>query len=71
MPLIQYDKEENLGLGWSSDAFNAGVQGGLISAATGMTSSLTSGMLGDLNLFDGNKLGLSDKIFNTQSIKAL
>uniref|UniRef100_A0A7C3E7Q2 M23 family metallopeptidase n=1 Tax=Gracilinema caldarium TaxID=215591 RepID=A0A7C3E7Q2_9SPIR len=68
---LQYDKDGNLlGLGWSSDAFNAGVQGGLISAATGMTSSLTSGMLGELNLFDGNKIGLSDKIFNTQSIKA-
>jgi hypothetical protein len=43
---LQYDKDGKLlGLGWSSDAFNAGVQGGLISAATGMTSSLTSGML--------------------------
>ncbi|AEJ19217.1 M23 family metallopeptidase [Gracilinema caldarium] len=40
---ITWDAEH--GLGWSSDAFNAGVQGGLISAATGMTSSFTSGML--------------------------
>jgi len=65
---ITWDKEH--GFGWSADAFNAGVQGGLISAATGMTSTFTSGMLGQMNLFDGNKLGLSDKIFNTESIKS-
>jgi len=65
---ITWDKEH--GLGWSADAFNAGVQGGLISAATGMTSSFTSGVLGELNLFDGNKIGLSNNIFNTESIKS-
>ncbi|TCW60156.1 hypothetical protein, partial [Treponema sp. J25] len=45
---ITWDKEH--GFGWSADAFNAGVQGGLISAATGMTSTFTSGMLGQMNL---------------------
>jgi len=47
---ITWDKEH--GLGWSSDAFNAGVQGGLISAATGMTSSFTSGVLNNWNAGD-------------------
>jgi hypothetical protein len=49
---ITWDKVH--GLGWSADAFNAGVQGGLISAATGMTSSLTSGLLNNWNA--GEKL---------------
>ena len=57
------------GLGWSEDAFNAGMQGGLISAATGMTSTFTSGMMGQMNLFDGNNLALSNAVFDTGSIQ--
>lgn len=47
------------GLGWSSDAFSAGVQGGLASAATGMTSTFTSGALGLLNSGQGMLSGFS------------
>jgi hypothetical protein len=62
---LTYDKDGNItGLGWSADSFNAGVQGGLVSAATGMTSSLTSGVLnnwsaGD-NLFGFSQLNQRD-----------
>jgi len=53
---LTYDKDGNItGLGWSADSFNAGVQGGLVSAATGMTSSLTSGLL--------NKWNAGEKLF--------
>jgi len=57
------------GFGWSADAFNAGMQGGLISAATGMTSTFTSGMMEQMNLFDGNNLALSNAVFDTGSIQ--
>ncbi|MFA6506911.1 MAG: hypothetical protein WCT14_12455 [Treponemataceae bacterium] len=58
------------GLSWSGDAFSEGVRGGLIGAATGMTSSLTSGMLGQMNLFDGNRLGLVESVFDKKSIES-
>jgi hypothetical protein len=52
---LTYNEDGKItGLGWSQNSFNAGVQGGLISAATGMTSSLTSGLLNNWNA--GEKL---------------
>ena len=66
---ITWDKEH--GFGWSADAFNAGVQGGLISAATGMTSSLTSGVLGVINLYGRNSGALNPLLYNTKGISDL
>ncbi len=62
---IQWDGK---GLLWSSDAFNAGMQAGLVNAAVGMTSTFTAGSLGQMNLFDGIRNPLTDKVFNTASI---
>ena len=57
---IQYDEYGNaLGLGWSGDAFSASVQGGLISAATSMTSTFTSGYLNITNATEELMMGFS------------
>jgi len=63
---ITWDAEH--GLGWSNDAFTAGVQGGLVSAATGMTSTFTSGMLNNWNA--GDKLYGFSKL-NQQDVYTL
>ena len=69
---IQYDEYGNaLGLGWSGDAFNAGVQGGLISAATSMTSTFTSGALGVIDLYGRNSGALNSLLYNTKGIGEL
>ncbi len=56
-------------LGFSGNAFESQFKGGLGGLVGGMTSTFTSGLMGQMNLFDGNSLGLSDKIFNTDGIK--
>ncbi|OHD19253.1 MAG: hypothetical protein A2Y37_07140 [Spirochaetes bacterium GWB1_60_80] len=58
------------GISWSGDAFGQGVQGGLISMASGMASTFVGGSLGLANLYDGNAVSLSSNIFNTQNISA-
>jgi len=69
---LDYDDEGNItGLGFNDDAFSSGIQGGLVSAATGMASTITSGSMGLWNLNDGNGIGLSSNVFNTNAINNL
>jgi hypothetical protein len=57
---VTWDKEQ--GLGWSSDVFAAGVQSGITNMAVSMTSSFTTGMLGELNVGENvsKALGFTD-----------
>jgi hypothetical protein len=57
-------------LGWSGDAFKSQFDSGLISMAGSMVNTFTNGSLGQVNLFDGNGIGLTDTIFNRSGIES-
>ncbi|MDR2103915.1 MAG: M23 family metallopeptidase [Treponema sp.] len=61
-----YDREQ--GFGWSKDVFSQGIRSGAVTSLVDMTGTFTGGMLGQLNLFDGNYNALAGNIFNRENI---
>jgi hypothetical protein len=59
------------GLGFDSDAFSKSIQAGLVSGAAQVTQTVTSGLLGNINLKDGNGITLNGHTFDTNSIQKL
>jgi murein DD-endopeptidase MepM/ murein hydrolase activator NlpD len=64
---VTYDREN--GFGWSEDIFNQGIRSGAVNALAGMTGTFTGGMLGQLDMFDGNNNALAGNIFNREKIE--
>jgi murein DD-endopeptidase MepM/ murein hydrolase activator NlpD len=63
-----YDRER--GFGWSTDLFAQGMRGAAVNALVDMTGTFTGGILGELDLFDGNYNPLAGNIFNREKIGA-
>jgi murein DD-endopeptidase MepM/ murein hydrolase activator NlpD len=63
-----YDREQ--GFGWSADLFDQGIRGGAVNALLDMTGTFTGGVLGELDLYDGNYNALSGNIFSREKIAA-
>jgi hypothetical protein len=66
---VTYNKDG--GFGFSTDAFLAGMSNSGINSITATATSLTNGILGRVNLFDGIDQELNGTIFNTQGISKL
>jgi murein DD-endopeptidase MepM/ murein hydrolase activator NlpD len=63
-----YDRQQ--GFGWSADLFGQGIRGGAVNALIDMTGTFTGGILGELDLYDGNYNALSGNIFSREKIGA-
>jgi murein DD-endopeptidase MepM/ murein hydrolase activator NlpD len=66
---VTYDRER--GFGWSEDIFNQGMRGSAVNTLANMTGTFTGGMLGQMDMFDGNNNALAENIFNRKNMEKL